>query len=212
MVDCIKCFVPGAMTLNKQVIEELKKAEGETRGVVFQTDAKYVLSREGEEGLQKLEKRVKELGLGIDYRRAKTMEWYPIGFRVISLLLIKDIFGWRDSKIREMGKSAPKTSFVAKLFFRLFLSLAKLTKEVPRFWQEHHTIGKLQTVKLDEANKVIILRLSGVNLHPIFCLYLEGYFETVMALTRKGHSAKVKEIKCPFREKVNFHEYQITWQ
>jgi len=194
--------------LNK-IIKEIK---GKIRGVVFQTDAQYVLSREGKEGLVKLQKRVKELGLSIDYKKAKAMEWWPVGLRIVSLLLIKDTFGWTDKDIREMGKAAPKTSFIVKLFFRLFLSPKKLSEEIPKYWEKHYTEGELKTVSLDEKGKKMILRLENYLLHPILCKYLEGYFETVMALTRKSQQATSKEIKCPHRDNVSYHEYLITWK
>ena len=200
------------MILNKTTITDLKNIKGEVRGVTFQTNAKYILSREGETGLKKLEKRAKEMNTGIDYRTAKTMEWYPVGLGTISLLLIKETFGWKDEDIVLMGKHAPKVSFVAKIFFKLFLSLDKLTKQVPRFWQQHFTVGDLQIISFDEKKKILFLRVTGLDLHPIFCIYLAGYIETVMALTRQSKSVKVKEIKCSFKQKVKFHEYKVTWQ
>jgi len=193
------------MALDKKTIDDLKKIKGEVRGVAFQTDANYVLRREGEAGLKKLEKRAKELSLDIDYRTAKTMEWYPVGLVAVSLLLIKETFGWKDEDILAIGKNAPKVSFVAKIFFKLFLSLDKLTEQVPRFWQKHFTVGELRVVSFDEKKKVIFLRVIGLDLHPIYCLYFAGYIETAMALTRKGKSVIVEEIKCPFRESVKFH-------
>ena len=82
--------------INKKELENVMEIKGEVRGAVFQTDAKYVLEREGEEGLKKLEERVKKLGYKIDYRTAKATNWYPAILRIISLLLIKDTFGWPD--------------------------------------------------------------------------------------------------------------------
>jgi hypothetical protein len=78
--------------IKKEELDKLMKIEGEVRGVVFQTDAKYVLEKEGEEGLKKLEERVKGLGYPIDYRKGEALDSHPIGLRVISLLLIKDTF------------------------------------------------------------------------------------------------------------------------
>ncbi len=199
-------------TMDQETIDNLLKIEGETRGVVFQTDGKYVLAKEGRKGFEKLKQKSRELGLDIDYEGAETMDWYPIGLRAISLLLIKETFDWSAQEIKEMGRQAPKTSFVAKLFFKLFLSVEKLIKEVPRFWQEHHTIGRLEVVEYDEARKIIILRLHDLNLHPIFCFYLEGYFETIMAFTREGTQVTAKEEKCSLKEIISYHQYRIIWR
>jgi histidyl-tRNA synthetase len=75
--------------IKKEELDKLMKIEGEIKGVAFQADAKYILEKEGEEGLKKLEKRVKEFGYPIDYRTVRALNFYPIGLRVISLLLIK---------------------------------------------------------------------------------------------------------------------------
>jgi hypothetical protein len=53
--------------IRKKELDKFMEIKGETKGVVFQIDAKYVLKKEGEDGLKKLEKRVKELGYPIDY-------------------------------------------------------------------------------------------------------------------------------------------------
>src|SRR4030042_447969 len=145
--------------IQKEELEKLLKTKGEVRGAVFQTDAKYILEKKGEEGLKKLEERVKSLGYPIDYREAKATGWYPFGLRIISLLLIKDTFGWSDSEIREMGKTAPKFSFIVKFLFKIFGSTRRLVKEIPRFWKEHYTIGEMETVKFEEKGKELIVHL-----------------------------------------------------
>lgn len=199
--------------LKREELENLVKSiKGKIRGVVFQTDATYVLSKEGEEGLKKLEKRVKELGLPINYREAKAMEWQPVGLRIVSILLIKDTFGWSEEEIRNMGKAAPKTSFIVKFFFKLFLAIEKFAKEIPSYWREHYTEGELKVVKLDtKEKKKMILHLENYKLHPLFCKYLEGYFETVLNLAQKGE-AEVKETKCMHKDDTSYHEFTAIWK
>lgn len=199
--------------IEKEELENLLKIKGEIRGVAFQTDAQYILAKEGEEGLKKLEKRVKELNLPIDYRRVSAMEWYPVGLRVISLLLIKDTFSWPDEEIRKMGQTAPKISFIVKFFFKLFLSVRKLVQEIPQYWKEHYrNIGEIEVVKLDEEKKEVVVRVTNFKVHPIYCKYLEGYFETVLALTREKGRVTSRETKCMFRDGTPFHEYLVTWE
>ncbi len=198
--------------LKKEVLEDLiKNTKGKIRNVVFQTDAKYVLTKEGESGLEKLEQRVKEMGLSIDYRKAKAMEWSPVGLRIASLLLIKDTFGWTDDDIREMGRAAPKISFIVKFFFKLFLSLPKFAEEAPNYWREHYTEGELKTVKLDLEKKIMVLRLNDYELHPLFLKYLEGYFESVLALTRKNGKVRAMPTTVYKDETSFYYEFKLTW-
>jgi len=195
--------------IQKSELENLIKIKGEVRGTVFQTDAKYILEKGGEKSLRKLEERVKKLGYPIDYRKAKVIDWYPIGLRIISLILIKDTFGWPDSEIRAMGKTAPKFSFIVKFIFKLFAPLKKLVKEIPRDWKEHYTIGEMEVARFDEENKKLIIHLKDFKIHPIFCIYLEGYIERVILFVEQG--ATTKETKCIFRGDP-YHEYTSKWQ
>lgn len=194
--------------IKKEELENLMKLEGEVRGAVFQTDAKYVLEKEGEEGLKKLEEGVKGLGYDIDYRTGKATDWHPVGLRIISLLLIKDTFSWPDSEIREMGKTAPKFSFIVKFIFKIFAPLKKLIKEIPGYWKEHYTVGELEVVKFDAQNKELIIHLKGLKTHPIFCLYLEGYYERVIMFVEQN--VTVRETKCMLKGDPQ-HEYTFKW-
>lgn len=197
----------GAIT--KEELDSLLGIRGEVRGAVFQTDAKYVLEKEGERGLQKLEKRAKDLGYEINYRTTKATDWYPIGLRIISLLVIKDTFSWPDSEIRKMGKTAPKFSFIVKFIFKLFAPLKKLVKEIPSDWKEHYTIGEMEASKFDEKNKELVIRVKDFKAHPLFCKYLEGYIERVLLFVEKG--VETRATKCMF-DGDPYHEYTSKWK
>lgn len=195
--------------ITKEKLDKLMEIKGEVRGAVFQTDAKNVLEKEGEEGLQKLEKRVKDLGYDIDYRSGKATDWHPVGLRIISLLLIKDTFNWTDLEIREMGKRAPKFSFLVKFIFKLFAPLKKLVEEIPSDWKEHYTIGAMEVSKFDEENKEMALHVKDFKIDPIFCIYLEGYIERILLFVEQG--VVTKETKCVFRGDP-YHEYTSQWK
>jgi hypothetical protein len=195
--------------IKKEELDKLMKIEGEIKGVVFQVDAKYILEKEGEEGLKKLEKRVKELGYPIDYRTVGALDFHPIGLRAISLLLIKDTFGWGDKEIREMGRTAPMASFIMKLLLKFFVTWKKSIGEIPGYWAKHYTIGSLEVVKEDEKTKDVILHLKDIKIHPILCLYLEGYFEKTYEFVIGKGRGKVEETKCMFKGDP-YHEYVLT--
>lgn len=194
--------------IKKEELENLMKLKGKVRGVIFQTDKKYVLLKWGKEGLEKLEKKAEELGLNIPYETAETMAWYPIGQRVISLLLIKDVFDLDNQDIRRIGEMAPKFSFIVKFFFKLFTPLQKFAREIPGYWKKHYTVGVLEVKKVSEKEKTMVLLLKDIKAHPIFCKYLEGYFERVMKFIYPQSSCK--ETKCPFRGD-DYHEYTFAW-
>lgn len=193
----------------KQELDKLLEKKGHIKGVFMQTDAKYVIENEGQDGLLKLEKKVKELGYPLDYRKARAMTWYPIGLRPISLILMKEVFGWNDRRMRKLGKTAPKNSFIIKLFVKFLTSLEKLVNKIPDYYRMQYDIGKLEVTKFDNSGREIILKLTGLELHPLVCLYLEGYFEGVAHFAISGNP-ECKETKCFFRGDP-YDEFKITW-
>jgi len=195
--------------LYKEELEKLLKLDGQIKGVFLQTDAKYILEKEGEGGLQRLEKKAKEFGLKLDYRTARAMQWYPVGLRPISLLLIKEVFGYNDKDIREMGRMAAKFSFIIKFFVRFFTSIKKIFEKSPDYYKMQYSIGKLEPVYFDEKEKKCILRLKNFKIHPLVCFYLEGYFQGVAEFALKG-KVSCQETKCVFRGD-EYNEYLIQW-
>src|SRR3989344_5526915 len=119
--------------LSKELAQKIMETKGEARGTALKTDSDFVLREKGEEGLMAVEKTLKELGFPIKYKEINTMEFYPIGLRIISILAIKETFVLSYEQIEEMGQSAPKVSLIVKLFLKYFLilSMEKAIQEIP---------------------------------------------------------------------------------
>jgi hypothetical protein len=196
--------------MTQEELKKLKEMPGEVRGVTMQTDANYVLKKIGEEGLAKLQQKTKELGWEIDYKNIKTMAWYPLGQRVISLLAAKEAFGWGDGEIQDMGNSAPKYSFIASTMLRYFLSVSKVFQEAARYWDKHYTIGKLVPVQIDEEKKFAHLKLQDFDINPVFCPYFLGYFLRISQLVVKSEHITAEETKCPSKGDA-CHEFLMKW-
>lgn len=197
------------MNITKEEVKKIMATEGEVRGVVFKTDGEYFLRKEGKNGLDKLEEELKRIGCPIEYEKIKTFDFYPIGMRIISLLAIKEVFGLSDEQIKEIGATAPKVSLVLKLFIRYFSSIVSVAKQAPFIWRKHYTKGKLSVVEVNEKEKRIVIRLENLDLHPLVCRYLEGYFSTVVQMLL-GVSATAKETKCSFSGD-KYHQYLLNW-
>ncbi|MBI4101502.1 MAG: hypothetical protein HY443_00865 [Candidatus Nealsonbacteria bacterium] len=195
--------------LDKKTAQKFLKIPGEARGVILKTDGEFILREKGKEGLEKLEKELAALGCPIKYREIGAMGFYPLGWRIVSLLAIQKVFGFDDQKFREMGSAAPKVSLVIKLFMQYFLSLQSTFGQTSRMWKKHYTIGSLMPVELNEKTKTIILRLQGFDLHPVFCAYLCGYFAEIIKIVVKKISS-CQETKCFFRGE-KYHEYLFRW-
>jgi len=198
--------------LTKELVQKLLGIKGEVRGVVFRTDREYVLRKKGEEYLEKVEKELEKLGYPIKYEEIKSMNFYPIGLRILSLLVIKEVLNLNDDAIKEMGLVATKSSLIIKILAKFFFSLQRVfATEAPKIWKKHYTIGEIEPVELNEEKKYAILRLKDFKVHKIMCTYLEGYFCGIGQLIIKTSKIESKETKCPFLGD-EYHEFLLTWE
>ncbi len=198
--------------LSKQEINQILKIKGKVRGAVFYTDAQYILEIKGEEGLRAVNSNIKKINLPISYGpEIKITDWYPLSWRVLSLLIIKDTFKWQDKDIVTMGEVAPKHSFIVKILLRYFISLEKTFSEASKYWEKHYSTGKLVASKIDIENKHLVIQLYDFKIHEIMCIYFLGYFRTIANLVVKTNKMTIKEIKCMFNSDV-CHEYDIKWE
>jgi len=197
--------------INLKEIEKLIKLPGEVRGAVFLTDLRYVQEKKGQEGVRMLKKKMRDWGSLISYDKTRPINWYPVGLRAVSLLAIKEVFGWQDKEIFELGNAAPKFSLIVKMLMKTFLSIERVFKECPKYWEKHYTKGVLENYKIDTKKKCIILRLKDFNVHPILCPFYAGYFLRIGQYVLRSQKVSIKETKCSFKGEAPYHEYLITW-
>jgi len=198
--------------ISQNEIQEINKIEGEVRGAVFHTDAKYILEIKGEDGLAKAEAGIKKLNQSISYGKdVKATGWYPLGWRILSLLSVKDIFGWSEEDIFKMGNSAPKYSFIVKTLLRYFVSLEKTFEESSKYWEEHYSVGRLEAPEINIEEKRLVLQLKDFKIHPVFCSYLKGYFMAIAKMVVRTEEMNIEESKCVFRGD-DYDEFIVTWK
>lgn len=192
-------------------IEKAMAVEGEIRGVVFVTDSQYVLKKEGQEVLQKVEETTKKMGYPIKFKDIKPFRWYPVGLYVVFLLAVKKTLAWGDKEIFDMGNAAPKQSVVVKMILKYFVSLKKSVAEISNYWRKHFTIGKISCPEFHEEEKWLIIRMEDIKIHPILCTLLSGYFLRIAQYVIKSPKISIKETKCMFRNDP-YHDFLFTWE
>lgn len=191
-------------------INKILNAEGEVRGVVFKTDRRFITDTAGEEGIKKVEAELEKMNCPFNYEEeADNMSFYPIGMRVLSIIAISKAFGLDKEGIIKMGSNAPKFSLMIKFFMRYFLSPEKIMEKAGEMWEKHYTVGKLECVEMNSEENFIRARLYDINLHPILCDYLIGYFSSVIKMG-VGKDGKGEEIKC-IHQGDDYHEFTIKW-
>jgi len=201
----------GAVLVPRNMVEQLMAVKGQVRGAVFETDAEYVRHKYGNEGLDKVEEELRTLGYELSYKDVSSMEWMALNLRVLSFLIMKEVFSWSDDEIVAMGDAAPKHSFIVKLFMKFFISPQVAFSHAPEYWVKHYDIGRLEAVSLDEKKRHAVVRLFDFNLHPVYCRYLEGYFGRLFKFMFPNSHIRVEEANCMCSE-GSCHEFLVDWE
>lgn len=193
--------------ITKKEFDEFMKLKGETRGLGFKTEAKFILKEEGEDGLKKLEDTMAKLGFS--YKEIKEMEFYPLGLLAVALVVIQRLFNYNDKKFQEMGKFEAKSSLIIRLFMKYFVSLERVVKEAPKMWRKYYTVGNFEVIDLNKEKKYVIMRIEDFSLHQLLCPVLKGYFLTIVKMIVKSDTV-CEETKCTFQGD-DCHEFLIRW-
>lgn len=193
----------------QQVVNNLKTFKGNVKGEAVIADIKYIKFKEGEEGLKKVEEKMKELGVSINLDDIKPFSWISEGISAIIIIVAKEIFNWTEKDVFEMGKTAPKISFIVKLMIRHFFSFEMLIQNINKYWQKHYDFGSLNPELPLEENK-ITLKEEGYNLHPLLCIYHAGYYQAICEFALKDKNITIKETACVHRGE-DYNEYTIEW-
>ena len=196
--------------LTKEKVVELLKIKGEARGLVVKSDWDYIFNHYGQEGIEKIEKRMEELGQPFKYAEIENMVFYPIGLDVVSMLVTKEIFGLDDARMVEMGASGPTSSIILRILMKYFLSIDRILNEASKTWQKHYTIGKMTAPLIDKDGGRVDLVLSEFVTHPIHCLVIRGYLGKVLEMI-VGYPVTTSEVECPFSG-GSVHKFEIRWQ
>jgi hypothetical protein len=200
--------------ISKEELEKIKEIKGEVKGAVLKSDVSFILERAGKDGIKKIERKTEELGFLFKYNKIESLKFYPIGLRVVSLLVIKNIFGFSDEEIKNMGRQVPKDSFVLRLS-TILLGFSKEPKKLyanaPMVWRRFVTVGEFTVPEFSEGDGGrVIDRIEHFDIHPILCVYLSGILEHFHEIARKAKEATVREIKCSFKGD-EFHDFLIEW-
>ena len=196
--------------LNKKQAKKLLEIKGEVRGATLIGDKEYVLTHCGKDKLQKVEERLRSLDIGLDYEKINDLDFYPAGFRIISLLVIKEVCNLSEDDIKSLCFLQPKFSLVVKIFARFLLSPRKALEQTSKFWREYFTVGDLILKEFNEKEGYIIFQLKNFKIHPLYCKCLEGYIKGIVEMIVRNEKVECRETKCVFKGNP-YHEFLVQW-
>jgi hypothetical protein len=195
----------------QEAAERLKDFPGNVKGEVFRVHAEYIKYKEGEEGVRRVEEKMAELGAPIKFSEIKPFDWVNEGFSSLSLVTAKEIFNWSDEDIFEMGRFAPKFSFIIKIMIQYLVSVEVLLKNAEKYWSKHFDFGSIETDFVVGEKRAVVRERNPAPIHPVTCTYHRGYFTGLCDFAVKGGAVTVKETSCVHKGD-EYHEFLITWE
>lgn len=190
----------------QQIADNLKNFKGRVKGEIFRTHADYIKSKEGEDGIKKVEEKMAELGVPINFSSIKSFDWFSEGLSSLTIVVAKEIFNWTEEDVFEMGRFAPKFSFIIKVMIQYLASIDTLFENTKKYWDKHFDFGYIET-SLDKEKKQMIVKEYEFNTHPLSCVYHAGYFKGLCEFAVKSKDIKVKYTY----QKNGYNEYIIVW-
>lgn len=195
----------------KETINRLSKTNWQVRGSGLKAIVEYI-ERKEKETIPKIEEKLAQYGYPIKLKELRSLKWYPIAFDAALLFAISEVLNWGEKEMKEMGRAEPKIAFLVKYLAKYLISPQRVYQTATIFWKKTFNFGKVETPELNEKEKYAILRVKNFNLHPLFCSYLKGYFETISKFVLRG-AKKIwcQEAQCSFKGD-SFHEFIIYWE
>ncbi len=195
----------------KETAKNLIQRKERVKGEVIRVHGETIKEEAGEEGLKKVEERLKEIGCPIEFSKIKPLEWRKEAESALTLLVAKEVLNWDDEKIFYVGWCAPRKSFIIKFLIRYFTSIERVFRDAPKYWRKHVDFGELVPVKIDTQNKFISIRVLNHDFHPVICIYWRGYFTSIAQLSLPKGEVWVEETKCIYRGD-EYHQFEINWK
>jgi len=195
--------------ISKEELTEIKKIKGEARGTIAKTIGEYVLIKEGEDGLKKLEDLMKILDYPTEYKKINKMNFYPLWFITVSFLATERLFNFTNEDFKKMGEMDVRLSPFLRIFIKYFISLERLTKEAPKLFNQLAPYVEVESSEFNGKEKYSIMRLKNFDISKYHCQYFIGFANTVARMTSREHPT-CEETKCPFRGD-DCHEFVLRW-
>ncbi|MEI6597060.1 MAG: hypothetical protein WCL13_02510 [bacterium] len=195
--------------ISKEEFEKIKKAPGEMRGNGDKSIGDYILEKEGENGLQKVEEIMKGLGYPIEYRKINEINYYPAWLADITFLIVKRLFNFTNEDFQKMGAREVKFTPVKKFFVKYFVSLKTVCEAASKIFSQYYTEGKLEMMEFNEKERRAILKVSQFGSSEANCQYFIGYVVATAGMASK-YPITCEETKCIYRGD-KYHEFVIKW-
>ncbi len=200
-----------AADIPQAVTETRRNSPGKIIGDALKNKFAFVADREGEEGVRRVEERLREWGIELEADKLRDFNFYPEHTETLFLMAVQHTLEWNAEQYREMGHFAAKHSIIARLMMKYFVSVSRAAKKANTYWGKYRTAGTLVAESIREQDNEVTLRLSDFMGHPLLCRYLEGYFAQVTSYVVEGEAVS-RETECPLEDtSTDVHRFLVSW-
>jgi len=184
---------------------------GKVKGDALKSHKNFILYKEGEEGLEKVRKKMEEIGYPVNFDKINIYEWYSCSHVMLVFLAAKDIFEWDDSVVEESGSFVFKNSFILRTFLKYFVSPEKLIEMLPRYWEKSYNFGQLEVEEINKEKGYALFRIKGYKIHPLNCVAFSAMGRDMFSYVLRKKETKIEETRCMHRGD-DYHEYIVRWK
>ncbi len=162
-------------------------------GGIAHSKLEFVKEKYGNEGLDRMLARMKELGYDGPTRidEIKLMRWYPFEHNLLFLKAFRDLFG--DSAYRRMARGAPGREKSINMFIGWSRSPEKIIQGVESYWHKFFNFGTLRGEMLGTGHARLVGR--GIYSGELFCEFLTEYYAGLLEYIG-ARGVEVKKLKC----------------
>lgn len=196
--------------LGKEMADEIMKTPGEARGAAFRPNWEYVRSEKGEEAIAVMERELARLGHPLAFTSIKESAFYPIGYDILGMIIMEEKLGFTREDFYNMGRAGARISLFLRIVMKYFVSPDLTLREAPSIWRKHYTDGRMEVVKWDQENNMLVLRLHEFNKYrKSLCWNVLGYLASIwqMVISKPVHG---EEESCQL-EGDPYHEFVLRW-
>jgi len=182
-----------------------------TKGSEIQSELVLLEEKYGPGTIDKIERKLSDLGYPLDCHQIRTAAWYKDSFHPLVLLVAKSLFGLTDEEIFEIGYKSPKISLGAKIYIKYFSSPRQTLKLCSADWKKFADHGEMEAGEFNEKEKYCTLRLKDYKFHPVMCSWIAGFLLGVAENTFRSEKITIEETACMFKDSP-YHEFRIRWE
>jgi len=196
--------------ISQKELEKIKSIKGEIRGFSFKILEDFIRREKGEEGLKEIMREMKQIGYSIDFKKIKSMDYYPISYLNAIFAIARKFYNFDGEKYKQFGIFRVKSSLFLRLYMNYFGSLDKLVNNATKLWRKSTTIGDVDVTDFDKKKKYMVIKLSNYSdFAPEQCLFFCGIFSAMIQMLNKKE-VSCQETKCTFKGDA-YHEFLLKW-